>query len=103
MDKISRRVILGLKQLKENPWPGIIERYPVGKIVDTEVVKITNFGVFVKLEEDLEGLVFSGEIEKDKMQSLNPGDKLKVKIIKVDPDTAKIGLSAKIDEPQNAS
>ena len=98
LDKTNRRIILGLKQLEENPWPGILERYPVGKIIEADVVKVTGFGVFVKLEEDLEGLVFSGEIDKDRMQSLNPGDKLKVKVIKIDPDAAKVGLSAKIDE-----
>jgi len=98
LDKTNRRVILGLKQLKENPWPHILERYPVGRVIEADLVKVTSFGVFVKLEEDLEGLVFAGEIDKDQMQSLKSGDKLKVKVIKVDPDAAKIGLSAKIDE-----
>ena len=98
LDKANRRVILGLKQLKENPWPQILERYPLGKILDAEVVKVTNFGVFVKLEEDLEGLVFAGEIDKEKMQSLKPHNTLKVKVIKLDADNAKIGLSARIDE-----
>jgi len=101
LDKANRRIVLGLKQLKENPWPHILERYPVGKIIEADVVKITSFGVFVKLEEDLEGLVFSGEIDKDHMQSLKSGDKLKVKVIKIDPDAVKIGLSAKIDEPHD--
>jgi len=105
LDKANRRVILGLKQLKENPWPQILERYPLGKVIDAEVVKITNFGVFVKLEEDLEGLVFSGEITKEQIQSLSPHDKIKVKVIKIDAENAKIGLSAKIDgkEPEKTS
>ncbi|MBU2251167.1 MAG: RNA-binding protein, partial [Candidatus Omnitrophica bacterium] len=56
-------------------------------------------GIFVKFAEDLEGLVFSGEVDKDLMASLKSGDKLKVKIIKVDPGAAKIGLSANIGQP----
>jgi small subunit ribosomal protein S1 len=98
LDRANRRVILGVKQLSEDPWPQLMEKYPLGKVVEGEVVKITNFGVFVKLEEDLEGLVFSGEIDKEKVDSLKPKDRLHVKIIKVDPALAKIGLSARLDE-----
>ncbi|MFH1768044.1 MAG: S1 RNA-binding domain-containing protein [Candidatus Omnitrophota bacterium] len=98
IDKSNRKIILGVKQLTPNPWPQIIEKYPLGEIFEGEVVKVTNFGVFVKLQEDLEGLVFSGEIDKEAMQALNPQDRLKVKIIKVDEENAKIGLSAKLEE-----
>ncbi|MCM8787325.1 MAG: S1 RNA-binding domain-containing protein [Candidatus Omnitrophica bacterium] len=99
IDRVNRRIILGLKQLKPDPWPQIIEKFPIGTVLEGEVVKVTNFGVFVRLDEELEGLVFSGEIEKEKLESLKPKDKLKVKIIKVDASAAKIGLSAKIDQP----
>ncbi|MCM8820280.1 MAG: S1 RNA-binding domain-containing protein, partial [Candidatus Omnitrophica bacterium] len=99
IDKVNRRIILGLKQLKPDPWPQILEKFPIGTVLEGEVVKITNFGVFVKLDEELEGLVFSGEIEKEKLSTLKPKDKLKVKIIKIDASSAKIGLSAKIDQP----
>ena len=102
LDRSNRRVILGRKQLTSDPWPQILQRYPLGKIVEAEVVKVTNFGVFVKLEEELEGLVFSGEIDREKLSSLNPQDKLKVKVIKIDPASAKIGLSAKVDEEKNS-
>jgi len=102
LDIGNRKVILGFKQLTQDPWPQILERYPLGKVVEAEVVKVTSFGVFVKLEEDLEGLVFSGEIEKERMQPLKPKDRLKVKIIKIDSDSAKIGLSARVDE-ENSS
>lgn len=103
IDTNHRRIILGMKQLKENPWPKILEKYPVGKIVEGEVVKIADFGVFVKLEEELEGLVFSEEIEEELKKSLKVGDIIKVKIIKIDPQSSKIGLSTKIDEsfPEN--
>ncbi|HIE35663.1 MAG TPA: S1 RNA-binding domain-containing protein [Candidatus Omnitrophica bacterium] len=101
IDKINRRLILGRKQVCPNPWPQIKEKFPIGKIVEGEVVKITNFGVFVKIDKDLEGLVFSQEIDKELMEKLKVKDKLKVKIIKVDSESAKIGLSTKIDEENN--
>lgn len=97
IDKASRKVILGIKQLSADPWDQIQAKYPIDTIVEGEVVKVTNFGVFVKIEEDLEGLVFSGEIEKEAMDQLKPSDKIKVKIIKIDPGSAKIGLSAKLE------
>jgi len=98
IDRSNKKVILGLKQLQEDPWPQILEKYPIGKVVEGQVVKVTNFGVFVGLDEQLEGLVFSGEIDEEAKNNLNPGDKLTVKIIKIDAGSAKIGLSTKIDE-----
>lgn len=103
LDRTNKKVILGLKQLVADPWPAIQEKYPLDTVLEGEVVKVTNFGVFVKLEEELEGLVFSGEIEKEAMDALKPKDKLKVKIIRLDPSTAKIQLSAKTSEPQPES
>jgi small subunit ribosomal protein S1 len=97
IDRSNRRVILGLKQLTADPWPEIIEKFPLGKVVEGEVVRVTNFGVFVRIDNDLEGLVFSGEIDESLMSTLKPKDKLKVKIIKVDPGSAKIGLSARLE------
>ncbi|MFH1519711.1 MAG: S1 RNA-binding domain-containing protein [Candidatus Omnitrophota bacterium] len=102
LDRSNKKIILGIKQLKEDPWSQILEQFPVGKVVEGEVIKITNFGVFVEIGEALEGLVFSGEIEKDVVDKLKPGEKLKVKVIKIDPGSAKIGLSAKIDEEQDS-
>ncbi|MFC1703488.1 30S ribosomal protein S1, partial [Candidatus Omnitrophota bacterium] len=98
IDMNNRKISLGLKQLTQNPWPQIAERYPVGTTLEAEVVQVTNFGVFVKLEDDLEGLVFSSEIEKTAMETLKPEDKLKVTVIKVDAEQMKIGLSAKLSE-----
>ena len=98
LDRSNKKVILGLKQLEDDPWPKIIKKFPVGKVTEGEVVKLTNFGIFVKIDNDLEGLVFSGEIAEGLAESIKPGDKLKVKIIKIDPGSAKIGLSAKLDE-----
>ncbi len=96
VDAQNRRIALGLKQLLDNPWPNIAQKYPLDTVLEAEVVSLTDFGVFVKMEEDLEGLIYSSEIDKDAATNLKPGDKLQVKIIKVDVEQAKIGLTARL-------
>ncbi|MCR4336291.1 MAG: 30S ribosomal protein S1 [Candidatus Omnitrophica bacterium] len=96
VDSQNRKITLGLKQLTSNPWPQIAEKNPVGTEVDAQVILNSNFGVFVKLPEDVEALVYSSEIDKDKAASLKPGDALRVKIIKVDVDQMKIGVSTRL-------
>ena len=96
VDSQNRRISLGLKQLLANPWPQIAEKYPLDTVLDAEVVSITDFGVFVKLEDELEGLIFASEIDKDVVSNLKPQDKIQVKVIKVDVEQAKIGLTAKV-------
>jgi len=96
VDPSSRKINLGLKQLMENPWPEIAQKYSIDSETDAEVVLNSNFGVFVKLNDDVEALVYSSEIEKEKAAALKPGDKLKVRIIKVDVEQMKIGVSAKV-------
>jgi len=96
VDTQNRRIALGLKQLLANPWPELAAKYPLDTVLDAEVVSITDFGVFVKIAEDLEGLVYASEIEKEKVASLKPGDNIAVKVIKVDVEQAKIGLSSKV-------
>ncbi|MCX5696470.1 MAG: S1 RNA-binding domain-containing protein [Candidatus Omnitrophica bacterium] len=96
VDAQNRRIALGLKQLQTNPWSEIAGRYPMDTVLEAEVVSITDFGVFVKLNDELEGLVYASEIDKEQSASLKPQDKLKVKVIKVDVEAGKIGLTAKI-------
>ncbi len=98
IDRSSKKVIMGLKQLEKDPWPELLEKFSVGTVADGSVVKVTNFGVFVKIADNLEGLVFSGEIDEETSKQLKPGDPLKVKVIKIDPGSAKIGLSARITD-----
>ncbi|MDD5006054.1 MAG: 30S ribosomal protein S1 [Candidatus Omnitrophica bacterium] len=96
VDAQNRKISLGIKQLQESPWPEIVKRLPVGTTIDSAVVTgLSNFGVFVKVEEELEGLIYSSEIDKEVMEKLKPGDKIKAQIIKMDPDQAKIGLSTR--------
>ncbi|HPB67421.1 MAG TPA: S1 RNA-binding domain-containing protein, partial [Candidatus Omnitrophota bacterium] len=96
IDANNRKITLGLKQLTDNPWPMIAEKYKVGDEVEVEVVLNSNFGVFVKLEDEVEALVYSSEIDKEQAAALKTGDKLCVKIIKVDVDQMKIGVSTRL-------
>jgi len=100
VDEEKMRVSLGLKQLTEDPWLRIIpEHYLPGQIVHGKVTKITNFGVFVELEEELEGLLHISELADHKVETpqevVKIGDELEVKILRVDADERKIGLSLK--------
>jgi small subunit ribosomal protein S1 len=97
VDQDAQKISLGLKQMSENPWSSIATRYPIGTSLEVEVVNVTDFGVFVKIAEDLEGLIYSSEIDREASKSLKAGDRLTAKIIKVDVDQAKIGLSAKLE------
>ncbi|MBT3201589.1 MAG: 30S ribosomal protein S1 [Phycisphaerales bacterium] len=100
VDEEKMRVSLGLKQLTEDPWlRSIPDNYLPGQIVQGHVTKITNFGVFVELEEDLEGLLHISELADHKVDSpqeiVKIGDELEVKILRVDSEDRKIGLSLK--------
>ena len=96
VDSAAHKITLGVKQLQENPWAAISAKFPVSAVVDAVVVMNSNFGVFVKLEDDIEALVYSSEIDKTQAAALKAGDKLQVKIIKVDIEGMKIGVSARL-------
>jgi len=98
VDEEKQRISLGIKQLTEDPWlHAIPDKYLPGQIVHGVVTKITNFGVFVELESDLEGLLHISEIADHKIENpqdvLKPGQEVEVKILRVDGDSRKIGLS----------
>ncbi len=100
VDQERRRIALGLKQLDEDPWAtDIPNRYQQGQLVNGKVTKITNFGVFVGLEDGLEGLLHISELSENKVENpqdvVNVGDDLEVKILRVDSEERKIGLSRK--------
>ena len=100
VDQERKRIALGIKQLDEDPWTTRIpEKYEVGTVVGGDVTKITNFGVFVKLDDDLEGLLHISELANRKVTTpeevVKVGDEVAVKIIKIDPEQRKIGLSLK--------
>ena len=100
VDQEKQRIALGLKQMTEDPWvEAIPTHYQPGMIVQGKVTKITNFGVFVELEDDLEGLLHISELADHKVENpqevVEPGQDLEVKILRVDMDERKIGLSLK--------
>ncbi|TAN61371.1 30S ribosomal protein S1 [bacterium] len=96
VDGTNRRISLGLKQLTENPWAEIAKKYPLETELEAEVIQVAPFGVFARIDDSLEGLIYSSEIDKDALDKLKPSDKIRVKVIKVDVEQAKIGLSAKV-------
>jgi small subunit ribosomal protein S1 len=100
VDQQRRRIALGLKQLDEDPWAtDIPNRYQSGQVVKGTVTKLTNFGVFVGLENGLEGLLHISELADHKVENpeeiVKVGDEIEVKILRVDTDERKIGLSRK--------
>lgn len=100
VDQEKQRVGLGLKQLTEDPWAHAIpDKYIPGQIVKGKVTKLTNFGVFVELEPDLEGLLHISELSDEKVDGpqdvVEVGQNVEIKILRVDIDDRKIGLSLK--------
>jgi small subunit ribosomal protein S1 len=100
VDQEKQRVGLGIKQLAEDPWVEAIPgAYRPGMIVKGKITKITNFGVFVELEDGLEGLLHISELSDQKIENpldvVKPGQEVDVKILRVDTDDRKIGLSLK--------
>jgi small subunit ribosomal protein S1 len=100
VDKEKKRVSLGIKQLTEDPWKKEIpEKYSVGDIVKGKVTKMTDFGAFIDMGNGLEGLLHISEVSSEKIKNLEKilsiGQELDVKIVKIEPEARKIGLSLK--------
>jgi small subunit ribosomal protein S1 len=98
VDEGKHRVSLGVKQMTEDPWiRAIPEKYIPGQVVKGKATKLTNFGVFVELEPDLEGLLHISELADHKVENpkdvVETGQEIEIKILRVDPDSRKIGLS----------
>ncbi len=97
VDQINRKLALGLKQLEEDPWVKIAARYPVDTVIEGEVTKVATFGVFVEIENDVEGLLhiseMSPELAVHLKENFPPGKKIQTRIIKIDPTGHKIALS----------
>jgi len=104
IDVPNERFSLGIKQLQPDPWESIPQRYPVGSVVAGPITNVTDFGLFVELEEGIEGLVHVSEISKEKIKSpvgaFKTGDEVTAKVINISPKERKIGLSIKKVEEQ---
>ncbi|MBP1807326.1 small subunit ribosomal protein S1 [Rubellimicrobium aerolatum] len=100
IDSQKRRVSLGLKQTQRNPWEVFAEQFPEGTNVEGEVKNITEFGLFVGLPGDIDGMVHLSDISwdqrgEDAIQSFRKGDTVKAKVIEVDVEKERISLSIK--------
>jgi len=99
VDKENEKFTLGVKQLTEDPWLDIPNRYPVGTKVEGTITNITDFGLFVEVEEGIEGLVHVSEISRKKIKNpaevYKEGDKIVAKVIHVSAEERRLGLSIK--------
>jgi small subunit ribosomal protein S1 len=100
IDKDSKKISLGIKQLSQDPWETIEQHYPIGSIVDGVVSKTTNFGAFIKLPIGIEGLVHISELsdqQVDKVEDvLKVGQKVQLRVLNVSKQDRKLGLSLKL-------
>src|SRR5207249_3332030 len=99
VDTVNRRVSLGLKQLTEDPWAKIPRRYPPGTRVKGAVTSVTDFGVFVELEEGVEGLIHVSQLSAERVDKpstlFKPGDTVEAEVTEVDAREKRIKLSIK--------
>lgn len=101
-DKIS----LSMKRLVPDPWVEATKKYKVGTVIEGEINRVTPFGAFVKLDDEINGLIHVSEITGDDVnnptEAVKVGDKVTAKIITIDPDDHRVGLSIKaVNEPEN--
>jgi small subunit ribosomal protein S1 len=100
VDIENERFSLGIKQLESDPWSNIESKYAIGTQHEVKVTKVADFGAFVELESDIEGLIHISELTTDKINTtedfVKPGTVLKAEVISIDKDARKIGLSSKL-------
>ena len=108
IEKDNERFSLGIKQLQDDPWASVAQRYEVGKEITGTVTNLTDFGIFVELEEGIEGLVHVSEISKEKIKTpldkFKIGDVITARVMNINSEERRIGLSIKrmeIEDEQN--
>lgn len=98
VDQENEKFTLGMKQLTEDPWASVPSRYPVGNIVTGTITNVTDFGLFVEVEEGIEGLIHVTELGKkikNPAEAYKEGDQVQAKIIHVSAEERRLGLSVK--------
>ena len=97
IDREKKRIGLSLRALTEDPWSKRIEQFEVGQLVEGEITRLTKFGAFARLESDVEGLIHISEISETRIEHpkerLKEGETLTLRIIRIDSDQRRIGLS----------
>lgn len=107
IDREKRRIGLSIRQLQPDPWMKTVDTYKVGQLVEATITRLTKFGAFARLEENLEGLIHISEISEKHIEHpkevLHEGDVVTLRIIKIDPENHRIGLSLRrVDSMQYA-
>jgi small subunit ribosomal protein S1 len=105
VDRDRKRIALSLKRLKAEPWTTVEERYQIGQLVKATVTKITDFGAFARLDEEIEGLVHISELSEDRIghpsEVVHEGQELELRIIRIDAARQRMGLSLRrVNEDQ---
>jgi small subunit ribosomal protein S1 len=100
VDVAKRRMGLGMKQLQENPWTAIIRDFPIGHVFDATIAKVADFGLFVKVSNDIDGMVHINDISWEKVKAedyanFKVGDTIKVKVLEIDQEKGRINLGMK--------
>jgi len=100
----DRRISLGMKQLQENPWENLSERYPTGAIVEGRVRNLTDFGAFIEIEDGIDGLVHVSNLSwtkrvKHPSEVLKKGEKVKAVVLGVEPENRRLSLGVKQLQP----
>jgi small subunit ribosomal protein S1 len=99
IDKTNQRISLGIKQLSDDPWKNIDQKYKIGDLVNGKVTKLASFGAFVQLADDIDGLVHISQLSEDHVAKvkdvLKVGQEVEARVIKVDKVERRIGLSIK--------
>ncbi len=97
IDKDNEKFSLGIKQLEVNPWESISKKFGVGSEVTGPVTSVTDFGVFVRLEDGIDGLVYSSELAVERIENpsevFKPGQEVTALVVKVEPEEQKVSLS----------
>ncbi|MEK7778164.1 MAG: S1 RNA-binding domain-containing protein [Chloroflexota bacterium] len=104
VDREARKIALSLRRLRPEPWQTVPDRYQVGQVVDGTITKLTNFGAFARIEGSVEGLIHISELTERMVQHpkevVRVGDVVKLRIIKMEPERRRLGLSMKqVEEP----
>ena len=107
IEKGQERFSLGIKQLQDDPWKSVAQRYEAGKEITGTITNVTDFGIFVELEEGIEGLVHVSEISKEKIKTpvgqFNVSDVIAARVMNINSDERRIGLSIKrLDEEDDS-
>src|SRR3989304_5054532 len=105
IDQERRRIGLSLRQLQSDPWENHVSRYKVGQLVEGTITRLVKFGAFARIDEYVEGLIHISELSEDRIEHpkevVNEGDKVALRIIRIEADKRRIGLSLrKVDSAQ---